>query len=297
MICFLYLHMNYNNGSYPLVGCKYEILLNVSTESHIKQKKKSREQLGRLCSSPEQWRGICKVFHTVMNAELLWSCQSSASPTSGAASALGCKKKNKKKIEVNIVTQYQICISNKCSWIQGACSSGRPIPRCLIIIFLNSLQKIPYSRPGNNKFLHNSTGPINKKLIKLPVAGLYPSLHWLGELNEVIMRRKWFHSFLAWCVMGREIQVFSEAATIQPNSSFRVGLYHRNNLLLGPQVIWLSGLWKQSKLFIHYSRVCQNNTNKGCQTSWSLAFEGNGQITPTKGVKPIHIVGREVERL
>lgn len=105
---------------------------------------------------------------------------------------------------------------------------------------------------GNNKLLHNSTGPINKKLIKLPVAGLYPSLLWLGELNEVIMRRKWFSSFLAWYVMGREIQVFSKAATIQPNSSFRVGLYHRNNLLLGPQVIWLPGLWKQSKLFIHY---------------------------------------------
>lgn len=88
--------MNCNNVSYPLVGCKYEILLDVSTESHIKQKKKSREQLGRLCSSPEQRRGICKVLHTVMNAEL-WSCQSTASPTSGAASALGCKKKNKKK--------------------------------------------------------------------------------------------------------------------------------------------------------------------------------------------------------
>lgn len=139
MICFLYLHMNCNNVSYPLVGCKYEILLDVSTESHIKQnKKKSREQLGRLCSSPEQRRGICKVLHAVMNAELLWSCQSSASPTSGAASALGCKKKSK-KLGVNIVTQYRICISHKCGWIQGPCSSGRPIPRCLIIIFLNSL--------------------------------------------------------------------------------------------------------------------------------------------------------------
>lgn len=51
--------------------------------------------------------------------------------------------------------------------------------------------------------------------------------------------------------MGREIPVFSETATIEPNSSFRVGLYQRNNLLLGPEVIWLPGLWKQSTLFIH----------------------------------------------
>lgn len=65
--------------------------------------------------------------------------------------------------------------------------------------------------------------------------------------------------------MGKEIQVFSEAATTKPNSSFRVGLYQRNNLLLG------------LKLF--GSPVYGN---KAC---YSFTFEGTFRITPIKGVR------------
>lgn len=65
--------------------------------------------------------------------------------------------------------------------------------------------------------------------------------------------------------MGRETLVFSEIATIEPNSSFRVGLYQRNNLLLA------------LKLF--------GSPVYGNKASYSFTFEGTVRITPIKGVK------------
>lgn len=90
----------------------------MSTKSHVRQEKDIKNSWGGTFPPTAKVRNL-QSAHPVMNAELLWSCQSLACPTSGTASALGCEKKNK-KIGVNIMTQYQICVTNKCIVKPGA---------------------------------------------------------------------------------------------------------------------------------------------------------------------------------